>query len=106
MYRRPQRARAAAGLGGLLLAAYLPCTAAQELAAGADASMAGFYGAYPMSREGSGTSWQPESTPLSGLQQMSGPWMQMVHGFVNLIYDEQGGPRGATKTFSSSMRVS
>jgi len=103
VYRRPQRARAAAGLGGLLLGAYLPCTAAQELAAGADASMAGFYGAYPMSREGSGTSWQPESTPLSGLQQMSGPWMQMVHGFVNLIYDEQGGPRGATKTFSSSM---
>ena len=29
--------------------------------------------------------------------------MQMVHGFVNLVYDEQGGPRGATKTFSSSM---
>jgi hypothetical protein len=56
-----------------------------------------------MSREGSGTSWQPDSTPISGLQEMSGPWMHMVHGFANLIYDDQGGPRGATKTFSSSM---
>jgi len=28
--------------------------------------------------------------------------MGMVHGLVNLIYDDQGGPRGATQTFSNS----
>jgi hypothetical protein len=97
-------ARAAACLGSIVLAIYLPRAAAQEaFPAAADASMAGFYGSYPMSREGSGTSWQPDSTPISGLQEMSGPWMHMVHGFANLIYDDQGGPRGATKIFSSSM---
>lgn len=65
--------------------------------------MSGFYGPYPMTREGSGTSWQPESTPMQGVHEMSGPWMPMIHGFANVIYDEQGGPRGATQTFSSSM---
>ena len=55
--------------------------------------MAGLYGPYGMSREASGTSWQPDSTPLEGIMGMRGPWMGMVHGFVDLIYDEQGGPR-------------
>jgi hypothetical protein len=27
----------------------------------------------------------------------------MIHGFANGIYDHQGGPRGATETFSTSM---
>jgi hypothetical protein len=27
----------------------------------------------------------------------------MTHGFANLVYDHQGGPRGDTKTFSASM---
>jgi hypothetical protein len=56
-----------------------------------------------MSREGSGTSWQPDSTPLEGIMGMRGPWMGMVHGFIDAIYDEQGGQRGSTKTFSTSM---
>jgi hypothetical protein len=66
-------------------------------------AMAGLYGPYGMSREASGTSWQPDSTPLEGIMGMRGPWMGMVHGFIDLIYDEQGGPRGASKTFSTSM---
>ena len=66
-------------------------------------SMAGLYGPYDLTREGSGTSWQPDSTPMGGLHSMRGPWMGMVHGFVDLIYDDQGGPRGDTKTFSTSM---
>jgi hypothetical protein len=56
-----------------------------------------------MTREGSGTSWQPESTPASGLMSLRGAWLGMVDGFVNLIYDDQGGPRGARETFSTSM---
>ena len=66
--------------------------------------MAGMYGPYPMGREASGTSWQPESTPHQGIHHnMGDEWMTMVHGFANLIYDDQGGPRGDTKTFSTSM---
>ena len=57
--------------------------------------MSGFYGAYDMTREGSGTSWQPESTPMSGLSTMKGEWLGMADAFINGIYDEQGGPRGA-----------
>jgi hypothetical protein len=34
---------------------------------------------------------------------MGGPCMTMWHGMANLIYDDQGGPRGDTKTFSNSM---
>lgn len=64
--------------------------------------MAGFYGPYALTRESSGTSWQPDSTFLTGLHRLSGRWMGMVHGLVNLIYDDQGGPRGATQTFSNS----
>jgi hypothetical protein len=65
--------------------------------------MLGMYGPYPMSRESSGTSWQPDSTPMEGIHQMSAQWMTMWDGFANLIYDDQGGPRGNTQTFSNSM---
>ena len=57
--------------------------------------MLGLDGPYPMSREGSGTSWQPDSTPMSGVHAMHGAWMTMVHAQADLVYDDQGGPRGA-----------
>lgn len=66
-------------------------------------AMQGEYGSYPMTREASGTSWQPESTPMEGLHLMRGDWMVMIHGYANGIYDRQGGPRGAEKGFSESM---
>jgi uncharacterized cupredoxin-like copper-binding protein len=65
--------------------------------------MQGAYGPYTMVRESSGTSWQPDSSPHGGIDAAFGDWMTMTHGFVNLVYDRQGGPRGDTKTFSSSM---
>ena len=65
--------------------------------------MQGALGPYPMSREGSGTSWLPDDTPHQGVHAMIGDWSTMTHGFDNLIYDRQGGPRGASKTFSTSM---
>lgn len=34
---------------------------------------------------------------------MKRQWMLMLHGYGQLAYDEQGGKRGATKTFSSNM---
>jgi hypothetical protein len=65
--------------------------------------MPGLYGSYAMTREASGTSWQPDSTPMPGIQGMEGGWMTMAHGFVNAIYDQQGGARGTSQTFSASM---
>ena len=65
--------------------------------------MPGQLGPYVMSREASGTSWQPDTTPMGGVMQMGASWMTMWHGIANLTYDEQGGPRGDSKTFSSSM---
>ena len=65
--------------------------------------MQGLYGSYSMTREGSGTSWQPDTTPMQGAHQMQGDWLTMEHGFIDAIYDDQGGPRGATQSFSTSM---
>ena len=65
--------------------------------------MAGALGRYSMMRDGSGTAWEPDSTPMQGSSFASGGWTGMVHGFASLIYDHQGGPRGASKTFSESM---
>ncbi len=68
-------------------------------------AMAGISGRYAMSREGSGTSWQPESTPMPGVQAMHGPWMTMFHALAELVYDDQGGPRGDTQVFASGLAM-
>lgn len=61
-------------------------------------------GPYPGQRESSGTSWQPDgSKSMTGPMVMSGDWMLMAHGTLNLVYDHQSGPRGDDKTFSSGM---
>jgi hypothetical protein len=75
---------------------------------GMDHGMAGhgmhsMFGPYPMTREASGTAWQPDSAPHGGLHRMAGDWELMTHGFVQLIYDDQDGPRGGTKSFSENM---
>ncbi|WP_319798553.1 hypothetical protein [Nitrobacter sp.] len=66
-------------------------------------SMPGFLGPYMMAREASGTSWQPDTSPHEGLHQQFEAWSVMTHGFINLNYDRQPGPRGAEKTFVSGM---
>ena len=60
-------------------------------------------GPYPMERESSGTSWQPDASEHMGLHVMSGDWSLMAHGVLNLVYDHQGGPRGDDKAFASGM---
>jgi hypothetical protein len=66
-------------------------------------AMKGFLGPYPLVREGSGTSWVPDTTPHEGLHQQLADWSVMTHGWINLNYDRQDGPRGANKTFVSGM---
>ena len=70
-----------------------------------DAAMTSALGPYAMSRDGSGTSWQPEATQMGGLHSMRGDWSVMAHGFVNAIYDRQTGPRGDRKAFPESMAM-
>jgi len=65
--------------------------------------MTGALGPYPMERESSGTAWQPDASEHMGLMSMSGDWMLMAHGTVNLVYDHQSGPRGDDKAFVSGM---
>lgn len=80
----------------LLLLAALPAQA-QTM------PMSGALGPQPVTTEASGTSWQPEETPMQGYMAMHGDSMLMLHGFADLVYDDQGGPRGAEKMFSPSM---
>jgi hypothetical protein len=65
--------------------------------------MKGMLGSYTMNREASGTSWQPESSPMEGFHFMAGDLMGMLHGFANVIHADQAGTRGGEKTFSQSM---
>lgn len=65
--------------------------------------MVGALAPYPMTRDASGTAWQPDSAPLWAIMGEAGDWSTMVHGFATLVHDEQGGPRGDSKTFVASM---
>jgi hypothetical protein len=65
--------------------------------------MTGFFGRYPMTREASGTSWQPDSTPMQGRHFTRGDWMLMAHASADLVYDRQGGPRGEADVFAPTM---
>jgi hypothetical protein len=49
------------------------------------------------SPNGSGTSWQPASTPMYMLHWQKGEWMVMLHGEAKVGVSAQGGPRGVTK---------
>src|SRR5262245_8427571 len=49
------------------------------------------FGPYAASRESSGTSWQPDASPVTGFHSQLGEWTTMLHGFANFIYDDQGG---------------
>ena len=65
--------------------------------------MHGLLGGYGLSREASGTSWQPEAAPHSGIHLTADDWMVMLHGRVSGIADWQSGPRGGDQVFSTSM---
>lgn len=66
-------------------------------------AMTGALGPYDMTRDASGTAWQPDSAPMWGIMGETRGWATMVHGYATLIYDDQGGPRGDDKAFVASM---
>lgn len=55
----------------------------------------------PMNRDGSGTGWLPDASPMYGIMLNSGKWSYMVHGNVDLRYTKQdlgdAGSRGGSK---------
>jgi len=65
--------------------------------------MTGALGAYPMSREASGTAWQPDASHHGGLHATAGDWALMGHLTLNAVYDWQQGPRGDEMGFVSGM---
>ena len=71
--------------------------------AGHEMAMTGVLDTYPITRESSGTAWQPEASEHAGLMKMSGDWALMAHGVLNFVYDHQSGRRGNDKAFASGM---
>lgn len=61
----------------------------------------------PMTRNGSGTSWQPDNSPMYGYMFHSKNWMYMLHGNVFLRYNKQDlfdrGSRGDAKFDAPNM---
>jgi hypothetical protein len=51
----------------------------------------------PMGQIGSGTAWQPASTPMYMLHKSSGDWLFMFHYEAKIGVNAQGGERGITK---------
>lgn len=62
-------------------------------------------GPWPMSRDASGTSWQPDASEHGGVHRAIGDWTIMSHALLNLTWDRQDGPRGDDKTFISGMMM-
>lgn len=65
-------------------------------------NMEGHAAPVPMGRDGSGTSWLPDSTPMRAIHLMVVGWQIMVHGDVTLGYDWQGTPRGDDEVISTN----
>jgi hypothetical protein len=90
----------------VLLVLATPASAQMDMQAmpGMDMSamtMTGTLGPYPMTREASGTSWQPESVPHDGFHADLGGWQVMGHALLDGVFDSQSGPRGDTQWFVS-----
>jgi hypothetical protein len=88
-------------LYSLLLVCFVPFAAlADDMAA---MPMQGMYGQYSMSRETSGTSWGPDSTPVEAIHVMRDGWTAMLHGYDDVVYDHQAGARGKVQAFDEGM---
>lgn len=68
-------------------------------------TMTGALGPWDMSREASGTAWQPDASIHGGVHGTAGDgrWTTMTHALLTLAYTDQSGPRGDDKTFVAGM---
>jgi hypothetical protein len=51
----------------------------------------------PMGQMGSGSSWQPSTSPMYMFSKMVGNWTVFIHGDAKIGVNSQGGQRGVTK---------
>ena len=65
--------------------------------------MPGLYGPQPMTRESSGTSWQPQSAPHDAFHFAGAGWDWMLHGAAQVVATRQDGPRGGDDFYSNNM---
>jgi hypothetical protein len=56
----------------------------------------------PHARQGSGTSWMPDSTPVFAHHFMPGGWMLMLHYAATVGYDDQWSDRGSRRFLSTN----
>ena len=63
----------------------------------------GILGSYPMTRDSSGTSWQPDDSAHAAIHAMADGWTLMGHMMLWGVYDTQNGPRGDDKAFVEGM---
>ena len=70
---------------------------------GSDHAVTSALGPWPMSRDASGSSWQPDASVHGGLHSTHGDWTVMSHALLNLVWDRQEGPRGDEKTDVAGM---
>lgn len=64
--------------------------------------MKGTLGPWSMNREGSGTTWLPDSSPMYGQMGMSGRYRTMQMGMISGVYTDSGGSRGERQFFTPS----
>src|ERR1043165_1886409 len=55
-----------------------------------------------MGQMGSGTSWQPTTTPMYMWTKVTDKWLVFIHGDAKLGVNAEGGPRGVTKIESQN----
>lgn len=77
--------------------------ASHDMAGMDHGAMPGTLGPHAMTREASGTAWQPDNAVMEGVHWTAGDWSLMAHGEVSAVYSDQGGRRGDDKVFSQSM---
>ena len=71
---------------------------------GMEHGMKGFLGPWSMAREGSGTTWLPDETPMfMKTLPKAGRYDLMTMGSFSLNYSDAGGRRGEEQFFSNSM---
>ncbi len=61
--------------------------------------MKGFLGPYSMTQGRIGHELGSRHNAARGVFGKVGEWTTMWHGYLNLVYDQQGGSRGGNKTF-------
>jgi hypothetical protein len=97
-----QQPSPASGAGGAGTSDEIPTTDSLELMVMSESEMGIRVGAHKsntlnMSQMGSGTAWQPGTTPMSMYFKYARGWLFFLHGEAKLGVNAQGGPRGVTK---------